>query len=597
MFNKNIKALSEFNSELAESLLKITLEKAQEDVTAHQAKSGEPIIAYKDNYLDDIEAPFTMAKSIILNQISDDFGKNDVIIIYGMGLGYFFKRAFTEFPSKILIFEPKIEILRFIFEYVDFSEEIKQKRVRFFNNEDAFAKFLETTYLTNDKIELVYNPGYINIFTNEMLKFGEKILKICEEKNNDINTIKNQSKHWVLNTLMNAHIANNARPLSVLKGLFKDKNALILAAGPSLKDNIEKIKEYRENFVIFSVNKSLNFLIKNGVIPDFVVVADRYIADTIDIINTLNKKPHIITTNQADFRSYNKMGVQIFIYYLQTTNQAKMLKERFPNFIDMYDITGTSVSECYFSAVEMGFKNIVFAGLDLALKENVAYATGEALEITDETKKVTVGTQEKNIVKIKSVTGQEIYTRDDYKIFIDQLSDIFSKDKDHYLFNISSFGAYINGMDYKPLENIISDIKNTNNRYELAKIPDIVKISEQKWEEVFKFQQGFLRKMKSDIENFDKTLNNFYKKIYKIQSNNHSINIQEIKNEELKIIKAITNHIILSTFFQAEMLKYIEENKNNKNPSTPMVSIETIRDISEQLSNLNEWYNKCIKNP
>lgn len=595
MFNKNIEALREFNPELAENLSKISIETAQESVTVYQAESEEPIIAYKDNYLDDIKAPFQAAKNIILNQVPADLKQNDIVIIYGMGLGYFFKRAFTEVLSKIVVFEPKIEVLRFVLEYIDFSNELKQKRVRFFNNEEDFAKYLETGYITNDKIELIYNPGYINFFADEIVKFGGKILKICESKNNDINTIKKQNKHWVYYTIANALNSINARPLSVLKGLFKDKNALILAAGPSLKDNIEKIKEQRKDFVIFAVNKIFKYLIENGIEPDFVVVADKYIADTIDIIDTIENKPYIITTNQADYHSYKKKDTEIFIYYLQNTPYAQFLNSKFPDFIDMYDIAGTSVSECYFSAVEMGFKNIVFAGLDLAIKNSVAYATGEAVDITGENQKITISKQEKNIVTVKSIKGENIYTRDDYKIFIDQLAEIFSEDKEHAIYNISSFGALIEGMTYKALDEI--PLAKNNSRENLIKIPEIRELSKTKWGEVYEYQLDFLRKTKSDIKIFLGIFNSLCKKTAKIDKKTSEFEIKKIKQEEIKIMKELSSHILLATLFQFEILKYIEKNEDNKNDSIIVTSSEIIIDIAEQLYKIDDWFSRWIKIP
>ena len=43
--------------------------------------------------------------------------------------------------------------------------------------------------------------------------------------------------------------------LSDLENKYSGKTALILGAGPSLNDNIDKIKAKRESFVIFAVNK------------------------------------------------------------------------------------------------------------------------------------------------------------------------------------------------------------------------------------------------------------------------------------------------------------------------------------------------------
>ena len=62
--------------------------------------------------------------------------------------------------------------------------------------------------------------------------------------------------------------------LSDLYGSFIGQTALIIGAGPSLAENIQIIKENREKYVIFAVNKVLRTLIENGIFPDFVVCLD-----------------------------------------------------------------------------------------------------------------------------------------------------------------------------------------------------------------------------------------------------------------------------------------------------------------------------------
>mgnify|MGYP003300892789 CR=1 FL=1 len=50
----------------------------------------------------------------------------------------------------------------------------------------------------------------------------------------------------------------------------KDKTALVISAGPTLDRNIETIKKYRDNVVIFTVGTALKTLIKNDIKPDLI---------------------------------------------------------------------------------------------------------------------------------------------------------------------------------------------------------------------------------------------------------------------------------------------------------------------------------------
>lgn len=107
----------------------------------------------------------------------------------------------------------------------------------------------------------------------------------------------------------------------------------------------------------------------------------------------------------------------------------------------------------------------------------------------------------------------------------------------------------------------------------------------------------FLRKTKSDLINFSSALKTLSEKSAKTNIGTPSTEISKLKDEEIKLMKALANHVIFSTLFQFEILKYIEQNENNKNNKNPVLCKEITNDISEQLYRLNVWYNKWIKNP
>ena len=132
---------------------------------------------------------------------------------------------------------------------------------------------LSSTYLTKDKVEVVYLKNYAVVKSQELLELTQKVYETCKTKMIDINTLNKYSKRWLANSLKNIATINssNIYKLSDLEGKFTGQTALIIAAGPSLNDNIEKIKANRDKFVIFAVNKVLRVLEANSITPDFAV--------------------------------------------------------------------------------------------------------------------------------------------------------------------------------------------------------------------------------------------------------------------------------------------------------------------------------------
>lgn len=570
MFKKNLEAINKSNHDLTKRLNTISIEDAKKSIEVYQAQSGDVIISYNNVMLDNATNPIEDSNINWQNNVQEQLLNTDIIIIFGLGLGYLFKRAYISCPCKILIYEPNLEVLRFVLEYVDLSEQLSDTRVFLTNDENDFSNYLTEKYITNDKIKFIYPPGYLNINSKEIISISDIILNICNSKNADINTISKLSKLWVKNNINNIKFMDNSRPLSILKNEFKDLTALILAAGPSLKSNIDTIKQNRDKYIIFAVNRSLDYLIQNDVIPDFLVVADaRYVEYTIKELGKASSKINLITTTKADSCIYNYKFNSIFNYYLKNDVFNEEVNKIFPKEIELYQTEGTAVSQCYYSAIEMGFSKIVFCGLDLALKEKVAYADGEEVLILSETQTL-ISSDQRKLVQVKSVTGDLITTRDDYELFIKQLEKAFSKDKAPVLYNTTDFGAYLEGMIYEPLEKISKQLPEINIDI-TKKISEKYSITQDIWEKILETQKNMIFSQKENILNIKTQIESWLKQnksiIEAIASStpkeNTLILLNNIQKAELSIIKEILNSMILGSYFQSEILKYTELSKDN----------------------------------
>ena len=124
MFQKNIHALRFKNPDLAQKLVKMPLPK----ITVFQNEQGDYNLEYKDTPLHNIQLPLEEAKQLFEPKVLED-NSNNINIIVGLGMGYLFKRAWVSSQSRIVLYEPFLDILRFTLEYVDFSEQISSSNV------------------------------------------------------------------------------------------------------------------------------------------------------------------------------------------------------------------------------------------------------------------------------------------------------------------------------------------------------------------------------------------------------------------------------------------------------------------------------------
>lgn len=444
MFNRNLEFIG--NIALKSRLARISLEDSKRNMSYCMTPSNDYLLMKNDVPLDDINNPRQAIREMLNNNIKSPMGQNDIIITFGIGLCYLLDEVYNTYPSKIFVYEPDIKILHFVLNNVDISEHLASGRVFVTDNLDELMKKLAETYISKDKVEVVYLKNYAVTKSQELLELTQKVYDTCRTKMVDINTIKKFSKIWLLNTLKNISSINSsvAYKLSDLKDKFTGQTALILAAGPSLSENIERIKANRDKFVIFAVNKVLRVLEANGIVPDFTVCLDaQYIDVTLAGLEDFCPKTNCIMDLKSDSVLFTKKFKRIFVSFSKNDTVVKKIAEH--NKIFTYENGGTATAMAFVAAVKMGFSKIVFSGLDLAFKGDVIYSTGETMNKVSDSQ-IALSSVKKNLVKVKSVTGELVTTREDYAAFIQHFETLIKDFGVKEVYNTTSFGASIDGM-------------------------------------------------------------------------------------------------------------------------------------------------------
>lgn len=453
MFSRNLEFLN--NPALKSRLERITLEESKKDISYCMTTSNDYLLMKNDVPFDDINNPREAVRQTLKATIKKPMERNDIIITFGIGLCYMLDEVFNTYPSKIFVYEPDIKVLHFVLNNVDISEHLASGRVFITDNIDELMNKLSEIYITKDKVEIVYLKNYAVVKSPELMSLTQRVYETCRSKIVDVNTIKKYSKKWLMNTLRNIDLINNSSvyKLSDLNGKFSGQTALILAAGPSLNENIEKIKASREKYVIFAVNKVLRVLEANNIIPDFVVCLDASnINVTLAGLDDFCSKTNCIMDIKSDSVLLTKNFKRIFVSFSGNDMVVKKLAEY--NNLKMHECGGTATSLAFVTAIKMGFSKIIFAGLDMAFKGDVVYSTGEVAKKLSDSQVVIGNTQTKQVVKVKSVTGELVNTREDYAAFIGHFETLI-KDLDYKdVYNTTSFGAAIEGMKNVSFEKI-----------------------------------------------------------------------------------------------------------------------------------------------
>ena len=194
MFNKNLSFLN--NEELKERLKRFSLDDTRKNMSYCMTPSNDYLLMKDEIPLDDINNPREAVKQMLKSTIKSEMGKNDIIITFGIGLGYLLDEAFNTYESKIYVYEPDTMLLHFVLNNIDISEHLASGRVYITDNLKDLLNKLSATYINKDRVEVVYLKNYALVKSKELLELTQKVYETCKTKMVDVNTIARFSKKW-----------------------------------------------------------------------------------------------------------------------------------------------------------------------------------------------------------------------------------------------------------------------------------------------------------------------------------------------------------------------------------------------------------------
>ncbi len=190
---------------------------------------------------------------------------------------------------------------------------------------------------------------------------------------------------------------------------------MVIAAGPSLDDRIDIIKEKRSDSKLVCVGTVLKKLLDLGIKPDIAVVLDP-LNRTFEQVSGLNTDIPLCINACANW--------QFAEYYTG---------EKY--YMDRADIDNVAIMAIEF-AIMAGAETVDIFGLDLAYPSNHTHASGtmDAAEVSDT-----------NLVKVDSSDGSEVYTKEEFLTYIESAEEIVSSHNNITFVNYSKHGALIKG--------------------------------------------------------------------------------------------------------------------------------------------------------
>lgn len=492
-----------------------------------------------------------------------DIDQYSEVLFYGLGLGYHVDEFRHLYPHKnFTVYEPIPEIFRQYLQHTDlkrlparqlkniFLETSLKDRTRFICN---YVAKIKTSVLI---IEL---PAYKDIFFDKYQAFLDEFTQEINLKKNMLTTTAAFQKSWVINSMSNfKEILATPNIIIEKKGCFKNKPALLVAAGPSLEEEIENLKQIKDHGLayIFSVGNAINILLKHDISPHAACTYDPTENNQFVFARVAKEKlmsiPLIFGSSVGLGTVQNYPGPKMHMIISQDTVSRFYLRAKLGDHIEIVNDAPSIAVITLQLLYRLGFNPIILVGLNLAALRSEPEHISTPQQGEGET--------------VIDVYGNPLTITPSFNSMKQQIEMYTALYKDLRVINTSKGGANINGADFNTLDDVLKNVL-------------LDKVCAEDWLDygTVSYDLSFLRKQKNSIENDFAGLDRLMQKMKYYLHKIDKLAVEE-KFNQAEAIYIVLNHVFAQ----------LRENKFFATIIMPMNQIAqkflqiSIADISEE---------------
>ena len=578
LLEKNLGFISKYNKTLCEKVLSLkTLTKNFEINTNLKGQYNLLIDNKPVHSITDVQTE----SQDILNSI--EINENTTIhCIYGIGLGYHIDEYIQNGKGKIVVYEPDIEAMFFVFSTVDFSDNFKKDRLYFVSDLTELNTVLYSIYRYKSNVTFSFLDYYKLYHKQDIDEFQKKLQRMVDIVDHNFTFQVNNIYTFFKYTLTNVAQKYKNPLLTDYKDIYKNKPAIIVSAGPSLHKNIDVVKKYQNHALIFCLGTALRTLCNNGITPDFVNVIERN--NTKVHYDVKQTKDIIFIAEPFTDSSYLNMDFKKCLLTASLeTDDARWFLEMADKELVNFETKGTVAYHAIYSAYYLGCNPIILVGQDLAYSDGNCYCAGSKFDglqcvfdenlkkykvifkdfekfkdayclslkgvCSDEQQNEIVNNRleelNKNLCSVEGQNGNMLPTDSVYSLFIDYIQDFAKRHKDdRILINSSIGGAKLDGFNLLPLKEAIE--KYAGNIIDKSSLVDSssfeISVDYRKIVDNFKRERELLKSVLPDLNKGLSLVQNLNKELDRARI--YSSKASSIASKIIEIYLHLTNDIM-----------------------------------------------------
>ncbi|MGI6455448.1 MAG: motility associated factor glycosyltransferase family protein [bacterium] len=477
IFKNNIQSLQRHRPMLAERILSLQPDSARYQFL--QTQTSLPSLALLDASGKTIlwHSRYDPLKEAGRELSTLDHSQIYVPVLLGIGLGYtlrlLWERHRQEFYNAVII-ERDPRIFRSALQVTDLSDLFADQRMQFFIG-DHWGEFQGIIHnaipgIMSSRIQWLRHTPSLKWYSDYYQTAQQELVQKIRIAEAEFNLMLRSGRQIQENLWRNLPAIIRSPGIRQLQGMWQEKPAIVVAAGPSLDNNVGQLQAVQNQSVIIAVDTAYKTLLQHEIHPHFVVTTDptelnrkhfENIEPSSDTILVFDPEVYYTNTQNWRFR-------QVFI---------NLDKSAFTRWIEHSlgpygcQMKGGSVGHtAYFVARDLGADPIIFIGLDLAFNPEGGATHASASALRREHAEIPIGQSQavlgprfqsdslqENIVWVPGIVHELVPTSSIMAIYIRQFQESFSQCPQRII-DATEGGARIPGTEVMPLQQALRKV-------------------------------------------------------------------------------------------------------------------------------------------
>ncbi len=493
--------------------------------------------------LHSLRNPELEAKKIVDSKVQTP---DKPVILLGLGIGWTAKELLKRGIQKVIAVECSREIVKSALPFIgDIINHPNFYLILTGNPETVYSRIQR---LGITEAVVIQNRAEVSTFKKFYTQTLSAVYSAMNSVNVNVNTGLRFGEVWQKNLISNSKVIAKAGGVDGLKDSFKGIPAVVVAAGPSLENNLPVLKKIAEKkkALIIAVDTALKILTKHSIVPHFVVSTDPQTLNSKHLtFNTKGDLPVLVADSSVSGEAFHRFKGKSIL--MDSVFRAWEVYEREGVKFGRVKSGGSVSTTAVAFAVFVGANPVVIVGQDLSNTDLKHHARGSFLDEKILKMSDRFYTAEKwhflLVYSIPSIPvpawGGNGTVKTDRRMIIyrDWLAKFSSAEKrqnpELKFVNSTEGGVHINGFEDKPLESVLEEFENGCLNFN----PDLIHLCD------------FTLPVKTALSKLKTELEKFLSAVSKATTNPKSpeINTLEKMNRAKKVVELGSQEAIRET--------------------------------------------------